>query len=88
MAGPRAPARPLPATRPRGLTVVAGQLGGNLAWLALSAGGAPELLRSAPLPARSLERVTLAAALIPLAVHDCCSFLLDRIDPTPITALA
>ena len=70
MSGPGSSAHLFPATLFGVvlLTVVAGQLGGNLAWLTLSAEDAPELLRSAPLTAASAERVKLAAALIPLAI--------------------
>lgn len=50
------------------LTVLAGQIAGNLAWIAISAEDAPDLLRCAPVMPSLARRAKLTAAVIPLTV--------------------
>ena len=50
------------------LVVIAGQLAGSLAWLALSAEDAPDFLATAPATRGELERAKLAAILMPVAL--------------------
>ena len=50
------------------LVMAAGQLAGGLAWLAISGEDAPELVASAPVPARFIVRAKIEAVLGVLAV--------------------
>lgn len=50
------------------LTLLAGQIAGNLAWIAISGEDAPDLLRCAPVMPSLARRSKLAAAIIPLGV--------------------
>jgi len=50
------------------LVVIAGQLSGSLAWLALSAEDAPDFLMTAPATRGQIERAKLLAILEPVAV--------------------
>jgi ABC-2 type transport system permease protein len=50
------------------IAFLAGQVGGSLTWITLSAEDAPELLASAPAQFRTLRWAKLAAAFTPLAV--------------------
>ena len=50
------------------LVVIAGQLAGSLAWLALSAEDAPDFLATAPATRGQLERAKLTAILMPVAL--------------------
>jgi len=50
------------------LAVVAGQLSGALAWVALSAEDAPEFLATAPATRGQIERAKLAAIALPVAL--------------------
>ncbi len=50
------------------IAFLAGQVGGSLTWITLSAEDAPELLASAPAAAGTVRRAKLAAGLAPLAV--------------------
>ncbi len=50
------------------LTFFVGQLAGSLAWIAISAEDAPELIACSPLAAGAARRAKLAAALTPVAV--------------------
>ena len=49
------------------LVVIAGQLAGSLAWIALSAEDAPEFLATAPVTRGEIERAKLAAIALPVA---------------------
>jgi len=49
------------------LVVIAGQLAGSLAWIALSAEDAPEFLATAPVTRGEIERGKLAAIALPVA---------------------
>lgn len=49
-----------------GLTLLCGSLTGALAWVALSAEDAPDLLRVAPASLRTVRRAKLAAAILPV----------------------
>lgn len=60
------------------IVVVGAQLAGSLAWLALSAEDAPDLLRAAPVSAAQIERHKIQAILAPIALLLCA----------PIVALA
>lgn len=51
-----------------GLTLLCGSLAGALAWIALSAEDAPDLLLSSPASAGVLRRAKLAAAVMPVLV--------------------
>jgi ABC-2 type transport system permease protein len=48
------------------LTLIAGQIAGNLAWITISAEDAPDLLRCAPVTPALARRAKLLAAVIPL----------------------
>jgi ABC-2 type transport system permease protein len=50
------------------LVVIAGQLAGSLAWLALSAEDAPDFLATAPATRGELDRAKLTAILMPVAL--------------------
>jgi ABC-2 type transport system permease protein len=50
------------------IVVVGAQLGGSLAWLALSGEDAPDLLRAAPVLASRIERHKIQAVLTPIAL--------------------
>lgn len=50
------------------LVVIAGQLAGSLAWIALSAEDAPDFLATAPVTRGEIERGKLAAIALPVAV--------------------
>ncbi len=50
------------------LVVIAAQLGGALAWIALSAEDAPDFLTTAPLPRAVIERAKIAAIGQPIAL--------------------
>jgi ABC-2 type transport system permease protein len=50
------------------LVFIASQLSASLAWIAISAEDAAELLESAPVTRRTVRRAKLSAALLPLAV--------------------
>jgi ABC-2 type transport system permease protein len=50
------------------LSLVAGQVAASIAWIAVSAEDAPELLASAPAPVSVVRRGKLAAAALPTAV--------------------
>jgi ABC-2 type transport system permease protein len=50
------------------IVVVGAQLAGSLAWLALSAEDAPDLLRAAPVSAAQIERHKIQAILAPVAL--------------------
>lgn len=50
------------------LVVIAGQLSGSLAWIALSAEDAPEFLATAPATRGQIERAKLAAVAFPVAL--------------------
>ena len=50
------------------LAVVAGQLSGALAWVALSAEDAPEFLATAPATRGQIERAKMAAIALPVAM--------------------
>ncbi len=50
------------------LTFFVGQLAGSLAWIAISAEDAPELIACSPIAAGAVRRAKLAAALTPVAV--------------------
>ena len=49
------------------LVVIAGQLAGSLAWIALSAEDAPDFLATAPVTRGEIERGKLAAIALPVA---------------------
>lgn len=49
------------------ISFMAAQLAGSLTWLTISAEDAPDLLASSPMPAASIRRAKLAAALLPVA---------------------
>jgi ABC-2 type transport system permease protein len=50
------------------LTLLAGQIAGNLAWITISGEDAPDLLRCAPVTPSFARRSKLTAAVIPLAL--------------------
>ena len=50
------------------LVVIAGQLSGSLAWVALSAEDAPEFVATAPATRGQIERAKLAAVALPVAL--------------------
>ncbi len=49
------------------VTFMAGQVAGSLAWIAISAEDAPELLACAPVDGKEVRRAKLAATMIPVA---------------------
>jgi ABC-2 type transport system permease protein len=53
------------------LAFMAGQVGGSLTWITVSAEDAPELLACAPAPPTTLRAAKLAAGLTPLAILLC-----------------
>lgn len=51
-----------------GIAFIAGQLCGSIAWLTVSGEDVPDLLATAPVPRRALQRAKLAAAFLPSLV--------------------
>ncbi|HEX7946859.1 MAG TPA: hypothetical protein VF495_19480 [Phenylobacterium sp.] len=70
-----------------GLTLLAGQVAGSLAWITISAEDAPDLLASAPAPISLVRRGKLAASSLPLAVL-LAPFLLPLLVISPLTGVA
>ncbi len=70
-----------------GLSLLAGQVAGSLAWITISAEDAPDLLASAPAPVSLVRRGKLVASGLPLAVL-LAPFLLPLLVISPLTGLA
>jgi len=70
-----------------GLSLLAGQVAGSLAWITISAEDAPDLLASAPAPISLVRRGKLVASSLPLAVL-LAPFLLPLLVISPLTGLA
>jgi ABC-2 type transport system permease protein len=67
------------------LVMAAGQLAGGLAWLAISGEDAPDLVRTAPVPARAVIRAKVEAVMGVIAIVF-APFLLPLVLATPLFA--
>lgn len=70
------------------LTLIAGQVAGNLAWITISAEDAPDLLRCAPVTRSLARRAKLTAAVIPLGVLAIPIGVLAKLHPWAAVAAA
>lgn len=70
------------------LTLIAGQVAGNLAWITISAEDAPDLLRCAPVTRSLTRRAKLTAAVIPLGVLAIPIGVLAQLHPWAAVAAA